>query len=109
MDILLLVVREDSALNDIVLTNALTLVGRFRGRRVSPEGVKIWVSDTWTNITCPDIFLLSKGWLAFRFINEGDANHILSRIWKWNHSGFMLKCWTPLLDPRHERYDMMPI
>ena len=41
-----LVVGEDVALNEIVLTNALTLVGRFGGRKVSPEGVKLWVTAT---------------------------------------------------------------
>ena len=78
MDIPLLVVGEDIALNEIVLTNALTLVGRFGGRRVSLDGVKNLVHGTWTNITCPDIFLLPKGWLAFKFNNVADVDKILS-------------------------------
>ena len=42
----LLVVGEDIALNKMVLTNALMLVGRFGGRRVCSEGVKNWVLDS---------------------------------------------------------------
>ena len=44
---MLLVVGEDVPLNAIVLTNALTLVGHFGGRKVSPEGINSWVSTTW--------------------------------------------------------------
>ena len=43
---LLLVVGEDVPLNEIVLTNALTLVGRFGGRKFSIDGLHIWVSDS---------------------------------------------------------------
>ena len=105
----LMVVGEDITLNDIVLTNALTLVGRFGGRKVSPDGVKKWVLGTWSNITCLDMFLLPKGWLAFKFKSEADAASILPGVWRWNHSGLLLKSWSPLFDPRHERYDLMPI
>ena len=60
---LLLVVGEDVPLNKIVLTNALTLVGRFGGRKFSPDGLHRWVSDSWTwEISlCPEIFILSQG------------------------------------------------
>ena len=105
----LLVVGEDIALNDIVLTNELTLVGRFGGHRVSLDGVKNWVLGTWKNITCPDIFILPRGWLAFKFKFEADVARILVGVWKWKFSGLMLKRWTPLFDPRNERYDSIPI
>ena len=91
VEIPLFVVGEDIALNDIVLTNALTLVGRFGGRRVSLDGVKNWVLGTWKNITYPDIFVLPRGWLAFKFKFEADAARILARVWKWNFSSSMLK------------------
>ena len=91
VDIPLLVVGEDITSNEIVLTNALTLVGRFGGRRVSPDGVKKWVLETWKNITCPDIFVLPRGWMAFKFKFEADAARILARVWKWNFSSSMLK------------------
>ena len=93
MDIPLLVVGEDIALNNIVLTNAITLVGRFGGFRVSSNGVKKCVLESWKNIiTCPDIFVLPRGWLAFKFKNEEDAARILTGVWKWNCSGLLLKC-----------------
>ena len=86
------------------------LVGIFGGRRVSSDGVKKWVLDSWKNIiTCPDIFVLPRGWLAFKFKNEEDAACILVGVWKWNCSGLLLKRWTPLFDSRTERYDSMPI
>ena len=44
---LLMAVSEYVGLNDIVLTNALTLVGRFNGRKYGPEGVKKWVFISW--------------------------------------------------------------
>ena len=57
---LLLVVGEDVSLNDIVLTNALTLVGRFGGRKFSSEGLHRWVSATWSREVsiCPKVFIL---------------------------------------------------
>ena len=56
VDLPLLVVGEDISLNQIVLTNELTLVGRFGGRRASFDGLKTWVLDTWKNIYVPGIF-----------------------------------------------------
>ena len=44
---LLLVVGEVVPLNEIVLTNALTLVGQFGGRKISAEGLHCWVSESW--------------------------------------------------------------
>ena len=66
---LLLVVGEDVFMNEIVFTNALTLTGRFGGRKVSPEGVNNWVSATWKHevSSCPMVFMLPRGWLAFKF------------------------------------------
>ena len=92
----LLVVGEDIALNNIVLTHALTLVGHFSGRKVSPAGIKNWALGTWHNISCPDIFILLRGWLAFKFHSEEDSARILSGTWKWHLSGLLLKHWTPL-------------
>ena len=66
---LLLVVGEDVPLNKIVLTNALTLVGSFGGRKFNPGGLHRWVSDSWTQeiSLCLKIFILPRGWLAFKF------------------------------------------
>ena len=44
---LLLVVGEDVPLNEIMLTNALTLVGRFGGRKINAKGIHRWVADSW--------------------------------------------------------------
>ena len=101
MELPLLVVAEDIALNKIILTNALTLVGCFGGRRVCSEGVKNWVSVSWKDVvSSPDIFVLPQGWLAFKFQSEEDAARILAGVWKWDSSGLLLKRWTPLFDPR---------
>ena len=58
-----LVVGEDIPLNEIVLTNALTLVGRFGGQKVSLQGVDSWVYTTWKNVgsSCPKVFMLPRG------------------------------------------------
>ena len=79
---LLLVVGEDVPLNKIVLTNALTLVGRFGGRNFSPDGLHRWVSDSWTReiSLCPKIFILPRGWLAFKFQFPADADVILKGV-----------------------------
>ena len=59
----LLVVGEGVALNEIVLTNALTLVDRFGGSNVSPDGVKKWVLSTSKDLVIyvPDVFVLPWG------------------------------------------------
>ena len=62
-------VGEDVPLNEIVLTNALTLVGHFGGRKISAEGLHRWVSDTWLLEVSiyPKMFILPRGWFAFKF------------------------------------------
>ena len=76
---ILLVVGEDISLNEIVLTNALTLVGRFGGRNISADGVHRWVADTWSLLIslCPQIFVLPRGWIAFKFLKVEDLDIIL--------------------------------
>ena len=65
----LLTVGEDIGFNDIVLTHATTLVGRFNGRNVNAVGVNKWVNDTWEEFVsiCPAVYLLLRGWIAFKF------------------------------------------
>ena len=79
---LLLVVGEDVPLNKIVLTNALTLVGRFGRRKISFDGLHRWVFDTWLQeiSLCPEIFILPRGWLAFKFQNAADVDVILKGV-----------------------------
>ena len=67
------IVRKDKSammvsLNDIILTNATTLVGRFGGRKISVDGFKIWVDGVWIDriSICPDVFILPRGWIAFQ-------------------------------------------
>ena len=55
----------------------------------------------------PEIFVFPRGWFAFKFANESDVARILAGVWKWNFSDLLLKRWTPLFDPRIERYDLM--
>ena len=47
MDPVLLVVSANIKLNDIILTNELTLVGRFGGRKCSATSLKKWVTKSW--------------------------------------------------------------
>ena len=79
---LLLVVGEDVPLNEIVLTNALTLVGRFGGRKISAEGLHRWVSDSWLREVSIylKIFILPWGWFAFKFHYPNDEEVILKGI-----------------------------
>ena len=60
---ILLVVGEDIPLNEIVLTNELTLVGIFGGRKINAEGLHRWVADSWLSVK---VFILPKGWIAFK-------------------------------------------
>ena len=96
---------EDIGLNDIVLSHALTLVVRFSGRKFNSVGVKTWVAATWLDHIklCPDVFFLPPGWIAFKFAV------ILAGVWRWEHVGLLLKRWTPLFNPKTERYDLLPI
>ena len=84
---------EDVPLNEIVLTSALTLVGYFGGRKFSSDGLHKWVSDSWSREVsiCPNIFILPRGWLAFKFQNPDDVEVILKGNWKWENSGLFLK------------------
>ena len=79
---LLMVVGEDVGLNDIILTNALTRVGRFGGCKYSPEGVKQWVFVSWKDSvsSCPDVFILQRGWISFKFHSEADVASILTGV-----------------------------
>ena len=43
---MLMTVGDDIGLNDIVLTHATTLVGRFSDRKFNSVGVKNWVFAT---------------------------------------------------------------
>ena len=43
---ILLVVGEDIPLNEIVLTNELTLMGRYGGRKINDEGLHRWVAHS---------------------------------------------------------------
>ena len=58
---------------------------------------------------CPEVFILPHGWIAFKFLEVVDSASILSGSWRWEGSGLLLKRWTPLFDPRTERYDTLPI
>ena len=58
---------------------------------------------------CPEAFLLPRGWIAFKFVSEGDAAAILNGVWRWDNVGLLLKRLSPLFDPRCERYDLLPI
>ena len=91
---ILLVVGEDVPLKEIMLTNALTLVGWFGGRKISADGIHSWVADSWLPLVSlyPKIFILPRGWLDFKFQNVGDLDIILKGFWKWDNSGLFLKC-----------------
>ena len=108
---MLLVVRENVGLNNIALTNAMTLVGQFGGRKYNSDGVKNWAFVTWKDHVSlfPDVFLLPRGWIAFKIFFEANAALVLTGVWRWDNSGLLLKIWTPLFDPRFERYDLIPI
>ena len=60
---ILMTVKEDIGLNDIVLTHATTLVGRFNGCKFNSVGVKNWVYVPWKEHVglCPEVFLLPRG------------------------------------------------
>ena len=80
----MLVVGEDVHLNDIVLTNDCTLVGRFSGRRTNEMRVNSWVRCTWMESVkaVPLVFLFPQGWLDFKFQHSSDATKILVGLWK---------------------------
>ena len=108
---ILLVVGVDVCLNDIVLTNSLTLVGRFSGRNTSAVGVNKWVSGIWKDSLTQllEVFLLPRGWLAFNFFFVADASAALAGSWRWDSDGLSFKCWSPLFNPQTKRYDIISI
>ena len=93
LNLVLLVVGDDIKMNEIILTNAHTLVGRFRGRKFSLTGLKKWVNDTWLNIIplCPEVFVLPRGWIAFKFHEAMDSDLIISGSWRWEGTRLLLK------------------
>ena len=60
---------EDVLLNDIVLTNALTLVGRFGRHNYNSDSLHGWAVRAWKEIisTSAEIYMLHRGWIAFKF------------------------------------------
>ena len=98
-------------LNDIILTNEHALAGRFSGQKCSATSLKKWVTNSWMDIIqhCPEVFILLRGWISFKFHEPVDSASILSGSWRWEGSGLLLKRWSPLFDPRTERYDTLPI
>jgi len=107
----LMTLGEDILLNDIILTNALTLVGRFGRRNYIAESLRGWADKAWNDglSSHPEIFILPRGWIAFKFSSVADADKILAGVWRWDKDGLLLKRWSPLFDPRKERYDQVPI
>ena len=97
----LMTLAEDVLLNDIVITNALTLVGRFGRRNYNYESLHGWAVRAWNDIisTSPEIYMLLRGWIAFKFSSVDDADRILAGVWKWHNAGLLIKRWTPLFDP----------
>ena len=80
-------------LNDIVLTNALTLVGRFGRHNYNAESLRGWADKAWTDgiSTRPEIYMLPRGWIAFKFSSVADADKILAGVWRWDKDGLLLK------------------
>ena len=89
----LMTLGEDVLLNDIVLTNALTLVGRFGRHNYNAESLHGWVVKTWNEIIsiCPEIYILPRGWIAFKFSSVDEADRILAGVWKWDNAGLLIK------------------
>ena len=107
----LMTVGEDVGLNEIGLMNAMTLVGRFGGCKYNSEGLNLWFVDSWKDIISqmPAVYLLPRGWIAFKFFSEEDAAMVLAGVWRWDKIGLLIKWWTTLFDTRIERYDQVPI
>ena len=78
----LMTLGEDVLLNDIVLTNALNLVGRFGRRNYNSESLHGWAVRAWNEIisTSPEIYMLPRGWIAFKFSLVDDADRILAGV-----------------------------
>ena len=89
----MLVVGEDIKLNEVILTHSHTLVGCFGGHKFNSMGVKLWVLATWQSdiSTVPEIFLLTRGWIAFKFPIAADSYTILAGLWRWEGSCLLLK------------------
>ena len=98
-------------LNEIVLANAMTLVGCFGSHKYNSDSLNVCTTLVWKNVISrpPAIFLLPRGWIAFKFFSMEDAALVLVGIWKWENVGILIKRWTPLFDPRIESYDQIPI
>ena len=59
----LMTLGEDVLLNDIVFTNAVTLVGRFGNRNFNSDSLLGWAIRVWTGCisSIPEIFILPRG------------------------------------------------
>ena len=71
---------EDVALNDIFLTNELTLVGLFSGRKTNAMGVNLWERNYREEslLMVPKVFLLPCRWLDFKFHFPLDVSSVLA-------------------------------
>ena len=84
---------EDVGLNEIELMNAMTLVGQFGGCKYKSEGLNLWVVDSWKDIISqmPAVYLLPRGWIAFKFFSEEDVPTVLAGVWRWDKTGLLIK------------------
>ena len=87
--------------------NELTLFGRFRGQNFNSDSLNEWAAWVWKDVitVLPAIFLLLRGWIAFKFLSVEDVDLVLAGVRCWDKVGLLIKRWMPLFDPCIERYD----
>ena len=78
----LITLGEDVLFNDIVPTNAVTLVGRFGRRNFTADSLHGWAVRVWNGIisSIPEIYMLPRGWIAFKFSSADDTDRILAGV-----------------------------
>jgi len=105
-----LVYGED-LMDEVADISGRTVIGRVRGRRFGVSTLSEWVESNWAVKLgySPTFMVLLRGWFAFQLKNAEDAQWVLLCNWSIDSNPMALKLWTPLFDPRRERFDVEAI
>lgn len=87
------------------------LVGHVRGRSYTVDRLMRWVKEIWGVLLTqvPEVEVLPRGWFSLQFANEEHTNAVLERYWHIETAPVLLKRWSPLFDPEHEKIAAGPL
>jgi hypothetical protein len=101
-----MVMGVDVGLEESCNLSLCALVGRLSYRSLCNHPIIDWMQISWVPLLgyYPDLLTLSRGWFGFVFKNPEDTVLILERLWVFEGSSLMLKCWRVRFDPISEYF-----